>query len=415
MTQEISIQQLVQLSPEELASDEIKELAEQVRAQNMTQTIKIKADDALSKKQEADLLMLNIDTTQFYPADMANPTILDSRHSNSSNMDEMISTSSLFQADSGISSKVENLYKALSYPLPAPKRDRNFSSNIENSKRIKSESLSDESTIITPITTNHIFSATSDIPQYDFTAYTAEPADTLYVPSPHTPEPIEVPEPVVQPKLNYKYSNEQVWHGDLILPTVGKFTGSFTQIGGQPIQKSILKALIHSELSIDGRIPTRDVLTYITQLIAATKISNKQITIMKFDPKLSSDPGYKSIFAHFDSKGRYGAIKSFPGVKDMYIVTIKKGFKVPEVFTNLGCTLEKSTGDCLYAVIVLLVDKMQEVIANAGINKVNDSYGRVQGNANPVLEALLAQVSAHSNEGNYELFKKMNELMNQKL
>ncbi|KAI9325913.1 hypothetical protein DFJ73DRAFT_867789 [Zopfochytrium polystomum] len=159
-------------------------------------------------------------------------------------------------------------------------------------------------------------------------------------------------------------SPSAIWNGLVRMPGVGKFQGSCRQVAGRPVGDGSVKvweSVLPPSISIEGRIPTKNVREYIAMQSQST---SKEVVVVEFSPNSRSpspaengEGGFSALAQYFLEKDRYAVVgHNYMSVKDMYLVPVAAGDPIPEMITVLPrCTVtyERRSESSMFGVIVL--------------------------------------------------------------
>ncbi|KAG0052671.1 PHD finger protein 3 [Gryganskiella cystojenkinii] len=167
-----------------------------------------------------------------------------------------------------------------------------------------------------------------------------------------------------------------VWQGKLSMHEVAKFQARAVQVGGRTILGRPSKGpgtdmvasgwtdILTRAISIDGRIPTAAVESYLEQV---KQSSTKEVVVLRFDAEKAmegtEDPvgEFESLFKYFHDKNRNGVVpQKGRQVKDMYLVPVAASAPLPRYLRGLIMENDsvvrggdKSTKNALLGVLVL--------------------------------------------------------------
>ena len=339
---DITINQLVTLSPEELANEQVRELAAQVRKESIQQTLKVKDENETTKKQEIELLYpQGYDPAQWQPGAKKkelSKVDLEERDekafistkslSDTTLMNDSLETLSETQAkataidrkDVGSKSKEFDLDTLLSQV-----QTNAVPTSIVGQKRTQD----DDSAVIKKKTKLDTSAGSS----YDF-AYLSDDGENN-----------EEVKPVSRPII---------WEGTVEMPQVAKFTGACSQVAGIELDSEDWQYIMPKFMNIDGRIQPNRVVPYLEQQLHS---STKDLIVLDFQVQEDEEANFHSLFEYFFTKDRYAVIKpTLSPVKDMYLIPLKKDQPLPD-FIGLvpHCHFpETRSRDSLVCVIVLV-------------------------------------------------------------
>lgn len=156
------------------------------------------------------------------------------------------------------------------------------------------------------------------------------------------------------PSVPKDYSLQPIWHGKTIMQQVSEFESYAYQIGGRPLSQDAWSDIFTPTIWIEGRIPTDRVTDYLTQ----TQFSSTKELIL-IDIKSSQEAGNQeadNLLKYFHSRNRYGVVaRNKTTIKDFYIIPLTEQDQLPDCLVALNHSLA-DTGrnrDMLLGVIVL--------------------------------------------------------------
>ncbi|KAJ3262252.1 PHD finger protein 3 [Boothiomyces macroporosus] len=136
----------------------------------------------------------------------------------------------------------------------------------------------------------------------------------------------------VQEQPKQRESKEKViWKGILKMPQVTEVEVYGYQIAGKQLSASTWKGLLSSNMLIGGRIPISKTMDYLNQRIQ----QKTEISVLQLDSKDSKH--YQKLAIYLLQKERYGVIADpLPGIKDLYLIPIKRQ-ETHSLFQDLRC------------------------------------------------------------------------------
>ncbi|KAJ1560578.1 PHD finger protein 3 [Nowakowskiella sp. JEL0078] len=290
LTGEITPMKLVQMSPEDMANDEVKLRTQEIRNRTLLQTIKSSDDSVtLLKKTHKGEVEVNshendIPTMRIneQPTPIQEPTKIQT-------LDEILA-------------KMDG-------------RKDPINDDSENDwKEWKAED-----------TSNHFEAENIEDNQF----ITQTEAGDIILRSPSL-------SPMNSPKSPSSKEDAFVWKGKVYMPQVGKFNGYCRQVAGRKVGDSkSWEDVLPVQISIDGRIATSKVAEYVLQQKGS---SSKEVVVVEFkaDGTNEDDEGFATLFDYFDSKDRCAVIgHHYVSIKDMYIFPLTPQAPIPEFLREL--------------------------------------------------------------------------------
>ncbi|KAI8874116.1 hypothetical protein GQ42DRAFT_175987 [Ramicandelaber brevisporus] len=301
--------QFVAMSNEELANDELKRLAEDVREKSLLQTVKKRVDgDAKAKAEQ-----------------LGHQAV------------EMLASSSTNAVPSAaMADQTADALRALSAIVAeAAPIETDGSGTQDNQDGATAEIADEEHDGTDDLGTGH---------------GAAHDDDDMYLPPPLTPPPIQEEIPS--------------WAGEFDFPLVSHFPTQLVSVGGRSLDSlvplvgtsssvmvSLGKIFIPPCILVDGRIPVTDcekylrpmrpsttrevalaLLTVPPSILASSSDSSSQ-PVSPDTPVEPSDIGISSVVDHLRSKQRWGVVKLRNNyVHDFYLVPVRSGEPLPDIF-----------------------------------------------------------------------------------
>ncbi|KAH8556164.1 hypothetical protein BGW37DRAFT_471337 [Umbelopsis sp. PMI_123] len=154
-----------------------------------------------------------------------------------------------------------------------------------------------------------------------------------------------------QPK---SYSLLPIWHGKTIMQQVAEFESSALQIGGRCLAEQEWADILSPTIWIEGRIPTDRVTDYLTQTQFS---SNKELILIEI--KRTHTDGQQeadNLLKYFSTRNRYGVVaRNMPVIKDFYIIPLTAQENLPDCLVALNHNLPEHDRDrdMLLGIIVL--------------------------------------------------------------
>ncbi|TPX32613.1 hypothetical protein SmJEL517_g04328 [Synchytrium microbalum] len=133
---------------------------------------------------------------------------------------------------------------------------------------------------------------------------------------------------------------EKIWDGLISMQAVAKFSCNAKQVSGHTIAKSEWESILPETLVIEGRIATDRAEKY---MFEQHQTPNKQVVVISFTYAATPDDekNCQEFFDYFYTKARYAVVKDkTSSIKDMYICCLKEGDRLPKFVTHInGCQL----------------------------------------------------------------------------
>ncbi|KAL0268982.1 UNVERIFIED_CONTAM: hypothetical protein PYX00_010739 [Menopon gallinae] len=159
------------------------------------------------------------------------------------------------------------------------------------------------------------------------------------------------------PDINLEESEPvHLWKGSIVMADVAKFSGVATEVSGDCTR---LATDIGDKVDIVGRIPFDTVWDYITRM---KKMATKDILVIKIIPGAEEEKNsYTTLYNYLSKRSRIGVIgKTSEAVKDFYLYPLASHAPVPQVLLPLeGSGLEDERDNILLGIIVRSKNKMQ--------------------------------------------------------
>ncbi|KAI8048565.1 transcription factor S-II, central domain-containing protein [Syncephalis plumigaleata] len=128
-----------------------------------------------------------------------------------------------------------------------------------------------------------------------------------------------------------------IWQGRLFMPDVADLQCTASQVAGQSqLDRVAWDNLLPTALSVDGRIHVGRTDDYLRQIIQSS--TSKQLLLVRFNPPHAKEhaSAYQTLWSYFNTRHRYGVVGyTLSSVKDMYIVPISTTQAVLPSFMNL--------------------------------------------------------------------------------
>ncbi|KAJ3121950.1 PHD finger protein 3 [Nowakowskiella sp. JEL0407] len=297
LTGEITPSKLVQMSPEELANEEVKLKAQEIRNRTLLESVKTN-DDGLTALRKTHKGEIEIDLSK------------------------------------GQSLSDMKITEKVSTPFVPPPKIQTLDEILETmsgkkeTAPIKRDSISSEIQVSTPIVVDEAILSTYDeeVRQSEFISQNESGEIELHSP---TMSPIDPPENVVD-------EDAFIWSGRVSMAQVGKFNGYCRQIAGRYVgDAKTWEDVLPGQISIDGRIQTSRVSDYVIQQKGST---TKEVVIVEFKSTgaAEEDEGFATLFDYFESKDRCAVIgHHYVSIKDMYIFPLSPTKPLPPFLKEL--------------------------------------------------------------------------------
>lgn len=129
---------------------------------------------------------------------------------------------------------------------------------------------------------------------------------------------------------------EFVWQGSVKMPLEGQFAGRAIQVYGPPVPQSVWPSLSKSEFIISGRISSIASTKYLYERMS----KKNDIVVVEFFPdstaSAASSSGFQKLVSYFSTKDRWAVVdKPSSVVKDLYLVPIPAGHQIIPFFSDL--------------------------------------------------------------------------------
>lgn len=125
---------------------------------------------------------------------------------------------------------------------------------------------------------------------------------------------------------------EKIWTGKVKMATVSEFHANALNLFGD-VSASHLFEILSATALIEGRISVSSVLQYFHAL---RKTPSKEIIAVLFVPTEQNSQGFDILYDYFVKRNRYGVLHSKSNsVKDAYIIPMPSGNSVPELLDLL--------------------------------------------------------------------------------
>lgn len=344
---------LVKLSNEELANQELRAQAEKIREEGVAQSVlKVQTGPRIRRTHKGEELVGEetpiITPTEGTPMAPFASTVRDTSPT-SKREEEGVPAS----PKSPISQRSREASPRNSPPDStdtAPER-KPSTFNLENVwERLRSPATEDPS--IDPIDIDLLPDLPAPpIPDPDLDRILGkEEADTVNSP-PYSPSAYAYDLPPTEIKA------PPIWKGDLSMPLVAQFHAQAHFIGGPfTITNLPWSQLLAPALLIDGRIPIETTNKY----LEAQRVSaSKDIIALQLEP---ADEGaraeHEKLFRYFEDRQRWGVLTCHsPLVKDAYVVPLSAGAGIPDVVEAMDTHEIPRTRTEPYLIAILVIQK----------------------------------------------------------
>ncbi|KAJ3340143.1 hypothetical protein HDU93_007368 [Gonapodya sp. JEL0774] len=187
--------------------------------------------------------------------------------------------------------------------------------------------------------------------------------------------------------------NQILWRGSLSMPQTETVQCAVRQVGGHvtvldgqvvfaengPSGHLTFDQVLPDELSVDGRIAPDRVADYIVKTIrAGSKAGSKSIFLLEVVPDEDRDSHstskYAQMFDYFYSRSRYGVVTArHVALKDVYIVPVAKGDRFPRFLQSVEGYSKMSACTKNTLIVVLVVVKPSPTVTNISIGSTNNA------------------------------------------
>lgn len=171
------------------------------------------------------------------------------------------------------------------------------------------------------------------------------------VTSANSPDSATVSQPPVSPSVLSKTPKKvpAVWKGFVMMQNVAKFGTSAYRVSGSCDD---LLHLLPDTLHVQGRIAHEQVWDYLLQLKSST---SREVCVIRYEASSDDEKlSYVSLYSYFYSRKRCGVVSNcYTGVKDMYLVPLASHQPIPpELLPFDGPGLDEPRPHMLLGVIV---------------------------------------------------------------
>ncbi|KAI9004898.1 transcription factor S-II, central domain-containing protein [Phycomyces nitens] len=158
-----------------------------------------------------------------------------------------------------------------------------------------------------------------------------------------------------------------IWKGRVNMPQVAEFEAVARQVGGRPLSDTEWADVLSPTMWIEGRIPQDRVTTYVSQTQYS---SSREIILLEIEPstllpdaaKEAKDSNLRqsdTLLKYFNSRQRYGVVgHNKTKVKDFYLIPLYKAHDIPDCLYVVR--IEESKRDCDLFLGVLILTKQPE-------------------------------------------------------
>jgi len=171
------------------------------------------------------------------------------------------------------------------------------------------------------------------------------------VTSASSPDSATVTQPPVSPSVLSKTPKKvpAVWKGFVMMQSVAKFGTSAYRVSGSCDD---LLQLLPDTLHVQGRIAHEQVWDYLLQLKSST---SREVCVIRYEASSDDEKlSYVSLYSYFYSRKRCGVVSNcYTGVKDMYLVPLASHQPIPpELLPFDGPGLDEHRPHMLLGIIV---------------------------------------------------------------
>ncbi|KTW26652.1 hypothetical protein T552_02661 [Pneumocystis carinii B80] len=361
---QITPNDLVHMTSEEMANSEIQLLAESVRAQSTKNSV-LKQSEAprIRKTHKGEEIIENQEISGFpiqQKIETSEPFSLKPHIDPTKNPEE---SSALSQKHNSIHKKSKTISKT---------HESNIEKNkIENDKK---DTTSKESFNIQDVWSNIGSQRTTHISE-NYPAVQSQETSRIDFDSDIDrmidDDNDNANTPPYSPSYNTFELNisQPIWSGKLSMAFITEFNAIATQVVGATISPTRpWNEILQDKIVIDGRISMDKSTEYLCQQKCS---STKELIVISFKPQskelLSS---FEKLYNYFYSRKRYGVIKpTTSAVKDAYLIPLSPTDQLPEfiqLMDEIHISNEKRTEKCILGVFV--VNKISNTVPSA--NKI---------------------------------------------
>ncbi|MCJ1313162.1 hypothetical protein MMC25_006839 [Agyrium rufum] len=125
----------------------------------------------------------------------------------------------------------------------------------------------------------------------------------------------------------YEEDPDVVWRGNMVMATIANFNGSAKWVAGANLKDSLpWPEVMPKTLSIEGRIAIEKASNYLCGL-QWSKSTDLSIVAITPTDAIEDRIQFNKLFAYFTERSRYGVVKKSPAarVRDIYVVPLESG------------------------------------------------------------------------------------------
>lgn len=143
-----------------------------------------------------------------------------------------------------------------------------------------------------------------------------------------------------------------IWQGRVNMPQVAEFEASARQIGGRLLSEAEWDQVLSPTMWIEGRIPSERVTNYVTQTQYST---SREIVLLEVEAKGGdANQQGQDLLNYLDSRQRYAVVgHNKTRVKDFYLVPLYKVQHIPDCLYVVRVEETKRQCDLFLGVLVL--------------------------------------------------------------
>jgi hypothetical protein len=151
-----------------------------------------------------------------------------------------------------------------------------------------------------------------------------------------------------------------IWQGRVNMPQVAEFEASARQIGGRLLSDTEWNEVLSPTMWIEGRIPSERVTNYVTQTQYST---SREIVLLEVEAKGGDTNQQGQILLNYlDSRHRYAVVgHNKTRIKDFYLIPLYKVQHIPDCLYVVR--VEETNRQCdLFLGVLVLTKQMQKPI-----------------------------------------------------
>ncbi|KAK4519909.1 Proteasome subunit alpha type-6 [Mucor velutinosus] len=143
-----------------------------------------------------------------------------------------------------------------------------------------------------------------------------------------------------------------IWQGRVNMPQVAEFEASARQIGGRLLSEAEWDQVLSPTMWIEGRIPSERVTNYVTQTQYST---SREIVLLEVEAKGGdANPQGQVLLNYLDSRQRYAVVgHNKTRIKDFYLIPLYKVQHIPDCLYVVRVEETKRQCDLFLGVLVL--------------------------------------------------------------